>query len=149
MKGPLPCSGNQSANPRRHGGGVMQPLGFSENNSRTDWPIVAKLGIPFLWKIVHLPWKVQGRTYHDLWPVTWFTGSCQAKFLFRTVSTSEACEFRYFCWWYGHACTPPAVAMVHTKVKPILFSGECYMGNWGMKVGAIDPQHREGQANMS
>ena len=24
---------------------------------------------------------------------------------------------------------PPSVAMVLTKVKPILFSGECYMGN--------------------
>ena len=27
------------------GGRLMQPLGFSENNSRTDGPIVAKPGI--------------------------------------------------------------------------------------------------------
>ena len=27
------------------GGRLMQPLGFSENNSRTDGPIVAKFGI--------------------------------------------------------------------------------------------------------
>ena len=34
---------------------------------------------------------------------------------------------------------PPAVAIVHTKVKPIVFSGECYTRNWDMKIGAIDP----------
>ena len=28
-----------------------------------------------------------------------------------------------------HLCIPPAVAMVQTKVKPILLSGEFYMGN--------------------
>ena len=33
-------------NPRRHMGEVdATPLGFSENNSRTDRPIIAKLGI--------------------------------------------------------------------------------------------------------
>ena len=39
--------------------------------------------------------------------------------------------------------------MVLTQVKHILFPVECYMGNWDMKVGAIDPHHRELQANMS
>ena len=38
---------------------------------------------------------------------------------------------------------------LQTKFKPILFSGECYMGKWDMKVGAVDPHHREIQANMS
>ena len=42
-----------------------------------------------------------------------------------------------------------AVAMVLIKVKPILFAGECYMLNGDMKAGAIDPDHRELQANMS
>ena len=32
-------------NPRRHRGVDAPPLGFSENNSRTDRPIVTKLGI--------------------------------------------------------------------------------------------------------
>ena len=51
---------------------------------------------------------------------------------------------------YVHVlCTPPSVAMVQTKVKPILFSGECYMGNRDMEVGAIDPYHKELLANMS
>ena len=48
-----------------------------------------------------------------------------------------------------YVCTLPAFTMVQTKVKPILFSGECYMGNWDMKVGAIDPHHRELQVHMS
>ena len=41
--------------------------------------------------------------------------------------------------------------MVHTKVKPILLSGECYMGNGELRHerGAIDPHHKELQANMS
>ena len=45
--------------------------------------------------------------------------------------------------------THSSVAMVQTKVKPILFSGERYTGNWDMKIGAIDMHHRELQANMS
>ena len=45
-------------NPRRHRGRLMQPLGFSENNSRTDRPIVAKLGIPIHWTILHLFLKI-------------------------------------------------------------------------------------------
>ena len=77
-------------------------LGFSENNSRTDWPIVTEFGIPNLWTILHLIWKCKALTYYDIWPVTWFPRSYQAKYVFRTVSTPETCDLRYFYWRYGH-----------------------------------------------
>ena len=57
--------------------------------------------------------------------------------------------FMTYTYWSKPEVHLPAVAMVPTKVTPILFYGECYMGNWDMKVGAIDPHHRELQANMS
>ena len=88
--------------PRRHRGVDAILLGFSENNSRTDRPIVTKLGIPNHWTILYLPWKFQVRTYYDLRPVTWFTRSCQTTFVYRTVSTPKTCELRYVCWRYGH-----------------------------------------------
>ena len=46
-------------NSRRHrgGGGWCNPLGFSENQSRTDRPTVTKLGIPIRWTVLQLPWK--------------------------------------------------------------------------------------------
>ena len=84
--------------PRRHRGVDATPLGFSENNSRTDRPILTKLGIPNHWTILHLPLNFQVCTYYDLWPVTLFPRSCQTKFAFRTVSTPETCELWYVCW---------------------------------------------------
>ena len=38
-------------------GGDATPLRFSENNSRTDRPIVTKLSKPIPWTILHLSWK--------------------------------------------------------------------------------------------
>ena len=84
-------------NPRRHtaqvggGGGWCNPTpGFFENNLRKVRPIGTKLGIPNHLPILHLSWKFQVCTYYDLWPVTWFPRSCQAKFGFR--------RYRFNAW---------------------------------------------------
>ena len=69
--------------------------------------------------------------------------------LLRTVTDAHRACYGMRGSGYTAEVHPPAVAMVMTKVTPILFSGECYMGNCDMKVGAIDPYHRELQVNMS
>ena len=67
------------------------------------------------------------------------------------ASNSAVFLYRYasICVGAAQHVHPPAVAMVLTKVKPVLLSGECYMGSCDMKAGAINPHHRELQANMS
>ena len=85
-------------------GGWCNPLGFSENNSRSDRPIITKFGIP-THHLNNFASSLKISRPYLLWPstwVTWFPRSCQAKFVFRTVSTPEIWELRYFCWWYGH-----------------------------------------------
>ena len=84
------------------GGGWCNPPGFPRITREWIGRSSRNLVYPNHWTILHLPWKFQVRTYYDLWPVTWFPGSCQAKFAFRTVSMPETCEHRYVCWWYGH-----------------------------------------------
>ena len=49
------------------------PIGFYENNSRSDSSIVAKLGIAKHWTLLHLLWKLQDLYDYftmtfDLWP---------------------------------------------------------------------------------
>ena len=85
------------------GGGVQPPRVF-ENNSRTYRPTVTKLGIPNHWTILHRARKFQDRTYYDLDLSPKFQDHVRRKLrsVGRTVSAPEACELRYFCWWYGH-----------------------------------------------
>ena len=124
-----------SLHPRRHGGDVT-PSGFTII-TRTDWTIVTKLSISNFWTVLHLPWKFQVCTHHDLWPVTWFPRSCQPKFAFRTVSTPETCELRYLCCRYEHGEVLRGDIHGFHQHCDLQRSTEVIRGQWPLKMSFV------------